>query len=140
MNIKNEAEKIIYEGRTGCGEIFRGKYYHLDYQPSRAHDYKCLAIELITRRNDTEYAHDFETIYVRFKQVGFFVKKEPFEKRLKDSIDKQIKAIQDKEVYIDKKLEEAQRVRRCQIKIDHTVANLVGKSVDDLKPFGRYNK
>jgi hypothetical protein len=128
MNVEDKVDHILLDERTGCGTIYEGKHYTLDYQPARTHSKKCWGVELITREIGTKYSHDFTRVLVTFKETGFFSSKKSFEERLKAAIDAQIKLIQTRENEINRRLEEAQKIRLCQIKIDQTISGLTGKS------------
>jgi len=144
---ENTMERKLYEKivlgdniteRTGEGTVYRGEYYHLDYQPLRGFDnYNCLGVELVTRRNSDMDANDFPTVYVRFKNPsgtwGKILKSaldidnstKPFKERLTFQIDSQISAIMKAEYHINEVRKSARKIVECQIQIDKTVKEIV---------------
>jgi len=141
---KRKLEHDIMEEHAGCGELFRSKYYHLDYQPTRDHKtYKCTGVELVIRRVDTEFAHDAPTEYVPFKVQRFFGllgEAKPYKDRLESAIEHQKSVILGIEKSMDDRVaqrakeeenrklaleEHAKRIKKCQLKIDHTMKAIV---------------
>jgi hypothetical protein len=157
MSVRKEVEHIILERHTGNGTIYLGQYYHLDYQPLRGGDEtQFRGAQLVTRRNDTENAHEFMIIEIPFKP-GLFGSKEPFEVRLKSAIDRQVESIRVRESNVtprvverpaieetyqynparspdeNRQIEEAYAIRAHQVELDNLVARITGKSVEQLK-------
>lgn len=133
-----EYENKILKNHSGCGTIYTGTHYHLDYQPTRAssQSLKCNGVSLVIRRNKDQYSHDFYSRCVLFKHdVGFIgallgETTAPFQDRLKSAIDEQIDEIKKAEEHIARMHETADKVVKCQLKIDKTISEVTdGKAI-----------
>jgi len=131
-------EKVVLSDRTGCGEIYRGESYHLDYQPiTDRHNLVCHGVELLIRRNDNQNAHEFLSVNVYYKN-GWF-NKTPFTDRLKDAIERQKQAIINREkdhrrISVEMRkaelakeellIKHAKKIRACHLKMDATIKKI----------------
>jgi hypothetical protein len=145
MNIEKEAVNMINGENNGCGTLFTGDFYHLDYVASVHGVSLCDGVYLVVREkkesyynsNDPGYcSSDFFNDLILFElKRGWFSRTEPkpFEDRIKEAIDKKIYKIQEREAELNLTLKKARDVRMSQVKIDQTMASVVGKSIDELK-------
>lgn len=139
-------EEEILKDKTGCGTIYTGEVYHLDYQPLRkdSRSLKCIGITLIIRKNlNPQYYNEFSIEIIKFESpyiggiLGFYTHPDPriFQERLAEAINIQKNRIIEKENHLRAIKESAEKVVKCQIKLDQTVkevAGITGSSQDSL--------
>jgi hypothetical protein len=145
----------VTKDEAGHGTLYKGKYYHLDYEPLRDNrDYKCTGVKLTTRRNagssHTELGLNNAWVNIQFKP-GIIFNKGAYKDRLSHAIseckqriikgEKQIdveierktKAIADAKIWelnevVDREkavAEHVKKIKKCQVRIDATMKRLV---------------
>lgn len=153
----------VIKDETGHGTLHKGKYYHLDYEPTRDNrDYKCTGVKLIIRKNTeaTKINHGFNNtpVCVYFKS-GIFFNKGSYKNRLEHAIheckqrivteeraiDNEVirkeKAIHDAKVWELNEVsdrekavaEHVKKIKKCQMRIDDTMKKLVPEAEPKLE-------
>jgi hypothetical protein len=131
---RNAYDNFILNANTGKGTVYTGGYYHVVYQSyiEDPKSMKCEGVELIILKNKDDTPFDFKKVVVSFTENLSVIDKlngklpRPFKERLKEGIDTQIGFVKEHDNHNKRVKETAEKVVKCQIKIDDMMSELTG--------------
>jgi hypothetical protein len=139
---KARLERKLTNDQSGCGTIYNGKHYCLEYRPSRdPFTLKCTGVKLVIVHTNNRDLPASSPRYIPFKP-GIIFNKAPYKERLEEMVAHMTKDVQQFDESVEKDLirkqnekEEraaaieahAEKVMKCQLKIDATMRAIVPK-------------